>query len=274
MTQNITEVRMSHLTGRDARAVLAANPVILLPLGSHEDQGPHAPMGDFLLAQKVAELGAAAAHSRGNPTYVAPVIAYGGIDFFESMIGGATLQPETLTALLTDILTSFIRNGLTRIAFVNGHHGNIGPIGTVARRMQANHGLAVPSLNIWQAAYAMLPNIVGAEETKRRAGHGADPLASVAQHLFPELVRRDYMPEQRFTEPDPYFGLPVVRLGQVDMGGTVVDLPTDYGDVFHEGVGNGDPRLSDAKTGKALVDGMVDAVARLAALWSAGTPST
>ena len=34
------------------------NPIILLPMGSQEDQGPHAPMGDYLLAEKIAELAA------------------------------------------------------------------------------------------------------------------------------------------------------------------------------------------------------------------------
>ena len=45
---------------------IAENPVILLPMGSHEDQGPHAPMGDYLLAEKIAELAAVRATERGH----------------------------------------------------------------------------------------------------------------------------------------------------------------------------------------------------------------
>ena len=57
MTKNPTgtKYRMGELTGGEARAMAARNPVILLPLGSHEDQGPHAPMGDYLSAERVAE---------------------------------------------------------------------------------------------------------------------------------------------------------------------------------------------------------------------------
>ena len=51
-------VHMGQITGAEARALYAQNPVILLPMGSHEDQGPHAPMGDYLLAEKIAELAA------------------------------------------------------------------------------------------------------------------------------------------------------------------------------------------------------------------------
>src|SRR5687767_6690722 len=52
------QVHMGTITGGVAREILANNPIILLPMGSHEDQGPHAPMGDYLLAEKIAELAA------------------------------------------------------------------------------------------------------------------------------------------------------------------------------------------------------------------------
>nr|WP_279379756.1 creatininase family protein [Acetobacter persici] len=37
------------------REAVARAPVILLPLGSFEDQGPHMPIGDYLLADVMAE---------------------------------------------------------------------------------------------------------------------------------------------------------------------------------------------------------------------------
>ena len=57
MVWNTTpKVHMGQITGGEARELYAKNPIILLPMGSHEDQGPHAPMGDYLLAEKFAEL--------------------------------------------------------------------------------------------------------------------------------------------------------------------------------------------------------------------------
>lgn len=47
-----TKVRMGEITGDEARTLYPQNPVILLPMGSHEDQGPHAPMGSYFLAEK------------------------------------------------------------------------------------------------------------------------------------------------------------------------------------------------------------------------------
>jgi len=48
--------RMGEITALEMREILRARPVVLLPLGSFEDQGPHAPMGDFLSADAIAEL--------------------------------------------------------------------------------------------------------------------------------------------------------------------------------------------------------------------------
>ena len=86
------KVHLGTITGGEARETLAQNPVILLPMGSHEDQGPHAPMGDYLLAEKIAELAAIRASERGVRTLVAPVLPYGGVDWFAPMIGGIALS--------------------------------------------------------------------------------------------------------------------------------------------------------------------------------------
>ena len=41
----MNKLRLAELTATEAREALAGNPVILLPMGSHEDQGLHAPGG-------------------------------------------------------------------------------------------------------------------------------------------------------------------------------------------------------------------------------------
>src|SRR3954468_20912824 len=105
-------VHMGTITGGEAREILAAKPIILLPMGSHEDQGPHAPMGDYLLAEKIAELAAIRASQRGVRTLVAPVLPYGGVDWFGPMIGGIALSQSTLTSVITDMVGSLHKTGL------------------------------------------------------------------------------------------------------------------------------------------------------------------
>jgi creatinine amidohydrolase len=99
------KVRLGELTGGEAREILASRPVILVPLGSHEDQGPHAPMGDCLFAKRIAELIAERANSRGTVTLVAPVVPFGGpIILATSEPFSRTFSPYLLRHRLTRLI--------------------------------------------------------------------------------------------------------------------------------------------------------------------------
>src|ERR1700734_1751299 len=98
------KVHMGLITGGEARELYAKNPVIFLPMGSHEDQGPHAPMGDYLLAEKIAELAALRATANGIRTVVAPVLPFGGADWFSPMPGGIALSQGLLKTILDEII--------------------------------------------------------------------------------------------------------------------------------------------------------------------------
>lgn len=257
------EVRMSRLCATDARAAYQANPVILVPMGSHEDQGPHFPMGDYLFAERIAELAAVAATQAGTPTFVAPVIPYGGEDFFRSAKGGIVIEQSTLELMLMDIMNSLIANGLTRIVLVNGHSGNVNPIAVTIRKIHAAHGVVVPSIYLWECAYRLLPQRIGAEEAARRSGHGADPLGSVGLHLHPELVRAEHMPAQMPTKLDPSFGKTFTNLGKISVGSVEFGVPYDYADTYNAGVANGDPNLCDADTGAWVTGQLVEGISAM-----------
>ena len=261
-TTTTPKVHMGHITGGEAREILPKNPIILLPMGSHEDQGPHAPMGDYLSAEKVAELIALRATERGTRTLVAPVLPYGGADWFGSMIGGITLEQPTLTAVIWDMVKSLRRNGLTRLIVINGHGGNVGPIAEVARGLWRDSKTLMPSLYLWRISYGLLPGIVGAEKSKAVSGHGADPLTSIGLHLFPELMRPDLVPAGKPVKRDPTLDLPFTALGAASFEGAEVAMPNEYDEVYNQGVGKGDPRLSSVETGAALTEQLTEVCAR------------
>lgn len=266
-------VHMGTITGGEARKLLASNPVILLPMGSHEDQGPHAPMGDYLLAEKIAELAALQASKAGTRTLVAPVLPYGGADWFGPMIGGIAISQSTLTAVIAEMVDSLHRNGLTRIIVINGHGGNVGPISEVARELYQRERIVLPSLYLWRIAYGMLPGIVGAETSAKVSGHGADPLTSLGLHLFPELIRKDLIPAGKPMKRDPILDLPFTGLGTASFDGAEVGVPHEYDEVYHDGVGKGDPTLCSAETGAKLAEKLSDVVARFVAHFAAKIPA-
>lgn len=255
-------VHMGQIVGAEARALYASKPVILLPMGSHEDQGPHAPMGDYLLAEKIAELAALRATEAGTRTVVAPVVPFGGADFFGAMPGGIALSQATLTVVIREMIENLHRHGLTRIVFINGHGGNVGPIAEVAREVYRRTKLVHPSLYLWRIAYGLLPKIVGPEKSAAASGHGADPLTSVGLHLFPDSIRKDRIPAANPLKRDKLLDLPFTGLGTASFEGAEVGMPQEYDEVYHAGVAKGDPRLSSAETGAALVEQLVGICAR------------
>lgn len=262
--------RMGEITGGEARELYPTRPVVLVPLGSHEDQGPHAPMGDYLSAERVAELIAERASAAGNRTVVAPVVPYGGADYFGSMPGGIALGQETLRAVLTDIFACLLRHNLSRIVVINGHGGNMQTLHEVTLDLWQREKCLIPSFYLWRIGYQLLPKIVGKEEAAKRAGHGADPLTSVAMHLFPSLMRPDMTPA-----PKPMgeaFGLPLMGLAAVNFDGAEIAMPLEVAQSAPEGVRGGDPRLCSAETGQKMVEGLVDLGARFVAHYAKQCP--
>ncbi len=266
-------VHMGTITGGEAREILAGNPVILLPMGSQEDQGPHAPMGDYLLAEKIAELAALSATQAGVRTLVAPVLPFGGADWFGAMPGGIAISQATLTAVIADMVQSLHRNGLTRLIVLNGHGGNVEPIAEVARELYRSRKLVLPSLYLWRIGFSLLPDLLGAEQSRTVSGHGADPLSSIGLHLFPELMRPDLIPEGKPLKRDPVLDLPFTGLGTASFEGAEVAMPNGYEDSFNLGVGQGDARFSSAETGAALTERLTEICARFIQHFASRVPA-
>lgn len=260
------DVHMGTIAGGVARGLLRDNPVILLPMGSHEDQGPHAPMGDYLLAEAVAERIAVRAAEQGTRTLVAPVLPFGGADFFGSMPGGIAISQTTLRAVLVDMFASLLRHQLTRLIVINGHGGNVGPIYDVTSELHRTQGVTIPSLYLWRIGYGLLPGILGAEGARQTSSHGADPLTSICLHLFPERVRTDLMPGP--ATPRTAMGLEMTGWGAARFQGAEIGMPLEYDATSPTGVGAGDPRLCSAETGAELVEQLTQIGANFVTHWA------
>jgi creatinine amidohydrolase len=254
-------IRMSEMAGGVARDVYARNPLILLPMGSHEDQGPHAPMGDYLCADEVAVRIARRARDLGVETYVAPVVPFGGADYFAPMPGGIALEQATLKAVLADMFNCLMNHGLTRLIVINGHGGNVQALHDVTLDVRRRSGVLIPSMYLWKVGYGLLPGILGAENAAKAAGHGCDPLSSVFMHLFPDLVRHDLVPGPQ--TPVKVMGLDPFTFGSLRFEGAEIHAPIEYDTIAPLGV-KGDPRLCSPETGAALVERLTEIGANFA----------
>ncbi len=259
-TRDAAKIRLGTLTSAEARNRLGAGATVLLPLGSLEDQGPHAPMGDYLCAERICELIAGAAIKAGHDALVAPVLPFGGRDFFGSRIGGIAVEQTTLRLVLRDVLHGLLRHDVVRLIVVNGHGGNAQAIHDVTQEILLSRGVLVPCLHLWKVAAALLPELLGADRAQRSIGHGADPLVSVAMHLFPELMRPDLVPSGP-AAPRRVAGLDVVGFGIARLGGIEIGVPVELGD----SAVTGEASLCSAETGAALTARLVEAGAALVA---------
>jgi creatinine amidohydrolase len=250
----MTKHELKHLTWVEFRERMAEQPVILLPLASQEEQGPHAPMGDFMLTERVAALAAERAGALAAPT-----LPFGYAEFFRAIPGGIQLRAETFTRVLDDMIGAFLDHGLERVLILNGHTTNAFLIDQVTRRIRRERGVAVASINLWQ----ILPQsewtrLHGANAAAAR-GHGGDPLTSIGLHLFPELTRPDLMAA---AMPRAALGLTTSGATSVLFEGVPVGLPLDVTDVTENGVMSGDPSLSSAAIGAEMVEWIVAFIAR------------
>ncbi len=250
--------RIAELTAPEAAARLSAGACAILPMGSLETHGPHAPMGDFLLAEALCALMAERAASQGADALVLPPVPFGGEDFFGAVPGGVSLSLPLVQAIVEETAEALLRNGARRVLVVNGHGGSVPAVDAAARALRRRRGAVVPALHLWRAAAAFHAELGGGAGS---LGHGGDPVWSVALHLRPDLCR----PERaRPGEPArPFFGLPVSGFGQVRCGGAEFAVPTDVEEAAPGGVAAADPRGGSAEHGARLVERLVAAGAAM-----------
>lgn len=180
MEKNIREIQ--HLTAADYQA--GPFEKVILPLGSLESHGPHLPFGTdsltaYLLALEVAR--------RVPGTAVLPPLPYGMSEAYRDFSFTVSLQPETETAIIGDILRSVYREGIRKVFILNGHDGNIPSIEIAARTVKAAHpDIKIVSLDAWWNTLKELlpPDFF---EVWNGLGHGGEGELSIALALFPEL---------------------------------------------------------------------------------------
>jgi creatinine amidohydrolase len=227
MSKNATPVRLADLTAPAAKAAAMDKAVILLPLGSQEDHGPHLPMGDFLLAEMLAEQIALAAGAGGTRALVAPCLPFGVADYFGSSPGGLAISAAAFRAVLQDMIAALLRHGFTKIILLNGHGGNVPVIQEVTLQLRLDKNLVVPSIYLWKIARQLMEQEIGADQSGR-FGHGAEPLLSLTMALRGQAAEPD---ESTSVTPGPFMGLPVSGFGTVRFDGVDIDVPTEFDQV-------------------------------------------
>src|SRR5688500_5365494 len=114
---------LAHLNFMDVgRLSKSGRTVIVVPIGSVEEHGPHLPLGlDTFAAEVYAEEIAPHLEQQGFEVILEPSIYYGVAQQALGFPGTLTVKPDTLTSLLIDVGSSLSSHGFKRLVMLNGH---------------------------------------------------------------------------------------------------------------------------------------------------------
>jgi creatinine amidohydrolase len=185
-------VMWKELTAADLREKAEADAVVLLPVGSMEQHGPHLPVGvDTFLSEGVCKATAEAIAGE-MPIVVAPTLWCGMAEHHMAFGGTFTLDIPTYRAVLLCLLNSLARHGFKRVLIVNGHGGNIHALAAFLPDLTRETGLALRVTTPYDAAKSA---IAGLLEDQDGIHHACEVETSMMMVVAPETVRRDKLAE-------------------------------------------------------------------------------
>ncbi|WP_252699989.1 creatininase family protein [Natronosalvus vescus] len=211
----------------------------VVPVGSTEQHGPHAPLGtDVLAAEAVAD---AALERFEREVVRAPAIPVGIAEEHRHFPGTMWVSPDTFRAYIRDVVDSLAHHGFDRVVLVNGHGGNVDALREVTATItRHDDAYAVPFT--WFEA-------VG--EHASEMGHGGPLETALLRHCYPDLIREDRLEE--------------ARDGGAERWGEWVshaNLAVDSVEFTENGV-VGDPTAGDADRGAELLELAASSLERL-----------
>ncbi|MEM7743977.1 MAG: creatininase family protein [Pseudomonadota bacterium] len=119
------EVEWARMKAQELRALANQNAVVILPIASIEQHGPHLPvMTDTRLGHEVAVRAAQKAFPT-RPTVVTPVVWSGLSEHHMAFGGTLILSHETFRRVIADLVEAMVRHGFQDILISNSHGGNI-----------------------------------------------------------------------------------------------------------------------------------------------------
>ena len=223
-------MKLAEISWTDVRD--ATIDVAVLPVGSTEQHGPHAPLStDALVAERLADEAA----ERAEAVAVLPTLPVGVSEEHRRFDGTLYLSPSTFRSCVAETVRSAPAD---RVVVVNGHGGNVDALHETCARLTRDDDAPFATHWTWWRAVDL-----GDAEM----GHAGRVETSVLLHLAPETVD-----EEAATKGAEGWG---------DYAETA-PLAYDTDEFTQDGV-VGDPTEATAEEGKRLYEDAVGSLVRL-----------
>lgn len=237
------KVRTAEMSWREVEEAIARGAAAFVPMGSTEEHGPHAPTGDYLITDLIAEQVA-----RQTGDVMIPTIPFSYSEYFRHYPGTVTVRAETLRLLVRDAVDGLLDQGFRHVILFNGHKGNEPILGPLIRELRRERGVLVPI--VAPLGFGMTPALIRELYGSTPTGHGGEPIGSIWAHLRPELI--DLGRAEDFGS-GPFLGLPASGLNEVVFEGRAVGMAINMEDVTPASGSLSDPRLASADKGERIV---------------------
>ena len=267
MTAEFVSANLADLTAPDIRRYLESRKTVLIPLGSHEQHGPHLPLGtDVITAMSVTQR----VSERTGVLHTPPIwFGYSPQHMYEpdARRGTITVRATTYLSMIMDVGRSLVHQGFERLIFVNGHGGNNVIIDPALRELRYStgalvvfvHGIIDGGINV-----GIFEGILTNAAHEMPGGHSSELETSQVLAWNPDLVRMERVaatPAQPPAHLPASFAQSDGRSGIAFERQNFIRSPLDYSDISESG-GPGNATTASAEKGSTALDRLADHVAR------------
>ncbi|MBX6376172.1 MAG: creatininase family protein [Acetobacteraceae bacterium] len=252
----MAETEWMRLTAAELNERAAAGALVIVPVASLEQHGPHLATGvDIVCATAVAQRVARLLDAAGEAVVVTPCVWTGLAEHHVAFGGTVTLDYATFAAVLRGVVRSAARAGFKRVMLLNGHGGNAEAVAVAATELSVELGIAVAAGTYWHLAPEAIAPILD-----RQPGlmHACEAETSMMMVLMPEAVRREKLQEAHGPHSTRVEGQP-----------SALARRRSFKELTPSGV-IGDARTASAEKGEKLLAAVAERIAailRNEALW-------
>ncbi len=172
---------MKNQTWQQMKEKINKDTVALLPVGSVEQHGLHAPMGtDLIIAQSLAS-------TQKENAVVVPGVPVGVSEYHRHFPGSLWVSPEALKLYVGDIVKSLLFQGIKKVIIVNGHGGNMGPLKEMGRYLEMDYDIRIVVWTWFEGIEDKIIEMYG----ERPPLHADEVETSMLMAVAPELVIKE-----------------------------------------------------------------------------------
>lgn len=179
------KIYMDEMTSEEFGEWVSDDKVVIFPIGAVEEHGGHLPLAtDSIQPIELAERVA-----RKTGAIIIPPLKYGNCASTADFPGTISIRPETLKAIVVDILKELARHGVRNVLIISGHAGrtHIAAIKNAAGDVVKTENIKVMALSDYDIVYKFR----GEEDFPKDDGHAGMIETSRIMAIRPELVKED-----------------------------------------------------------------------------------